>query len=408
MEYRSMNLKRRIVIIQPVLAPYVRQRLEELAQDENLEIYLLIENRSFSHRPGWSVTEVKGCKIAYLKSIVKREKIANSQYPYSIDGIRSIPYNLPFVVFQYRPHVVLVCNATELAFCYPLKRMLDYRIGLFVEDTMHAVRTAKYSSQRMKSIAYRRVDFYLPMSDESVAYLKHIKIVNSLYRTSWSIDFEHFSNAFDLNKCQRIKRELGLMDKTVFLYVGRLIQQKGVLNLIHAWRKLPPEVRKELALVIIGDGVQRAELQNFIFRNKLSNIFLLGRKSYEEIVDYYYIANVFILPTLRDLFSIVIMEAMACSLPILTTEYNGAKELVKDGKNGYVFDPTQIDSIKDSICNMYVQRERLSQMGNVSLKLIRNYSHQKVIGDFRKILHSILKCNGSANSCYKARLRKNR
>lgn len=390
MVHRSMNLKRRIVIVQPVLAPYVRQRLEELARDENLEIYLLIENRSFSHRPGWFATEVKGCKIVYLKSIVRREKIADSQYLYSIDGIRSIPYNLPFFAVQYRPHVILVCNATELALCYPLKHLLDYRIGLFVEDTMHAVRAEKYSSQTMKSIAYRRADFYLPMSDESVAYLQHIKIVKNLYRTSWSIDFEHFSNAFDLNKCQRIKRELGLMNKIVFLCVGRLIPQKGVLNLLHAWRKLPPEVRKELALVIIGDGMQRGELQNFIFSNKLPNIFLLGRKSYEEITDYYYIANVFILPTLRDLFSIVIMEAMACRLPILTTKYNGAKELVKNGKNGYVFDPTQIDNIKNSICNMYVQRERLSQMGDVSLRLIRNYSHQKVIGNFRKILHSIL------------------
>lgn len=390
-------MKMRVAIVQPVLAPYVRQRLEELATDKNLEIYLFIENRCLSHRPGWFANEVKGCKVVFLKSFIKKEKIKNSQHTYAIDGIRSIAYKLPFLIKRYRPNVMLVCNATELALCYPLKCLLDYRIGLFVEDTLDAIDYLEPSVQKAKSFIYKRADFYLPMSDSSVTYLKRINIERNIYRTSWSIDFEHFSNAFDNKKSQSIKKELALNDRLVFLFVGRLIPQKGILNLLVGWGKLPSEMKRKLALVVVGTGPQRDQLQDFIDFNEVPNVIFVGEKNYEEMPNYYYIADAFILPTHRDLFSIVIMEAMACRLPILTTKYNGAKELIKEGKNGYIFDPTHVDNIRDVICKVYSQRKRLKEMGDLSLKIIRNYSHRSVINDFRKILYSVLESNNDCN-----------
>jgi len=393
-------MKKRIVIVQPILTPYAKARFEELAKDINLDIFLFVEKQSFDHRPGWYAGEVKGCNVVVMNSYLKKEKVANLQHRYTTYGIRSIPYRLPILIAKYRPRIVLVCNATELALCYPLKTILNYKIGLFVEDTLNAVSVLKSSNRHMKSFIYRRADFYLPLSDESVSYLKSIKTKQNLYRTSWSIDFEHFSHAFDVRKCQLIRKELGLRQKLAFLFVGQLIPRKGILNLICAWKELSPNIKDELALVIIGTGLQEDEILRYVNRNKITNIFMLGHKSYEEMVHYYHSADVLIFPTLQDVFGIVVMEAMASGLPILISIYAGARELVTESKNGYLFDATNIINIKQAIMKAYREKEKLCQMGEASLEIIRNYAHKRIINDFRETLYSVLQCNNNHNqSC---------
>ncbi len=77
---------------------------------------------------------------------------------------------------------------------------------------------------------------------------------------------------------------------------------------------------------------------------------------------------------------------MACGLPVLTTIYNGARELIVEGKNGYIFDSADIEDIKRVIIKICQRNQKLREMGNVSLEIIKNYSHDKVIKEFHSIL----------------------
>ena len=100
-----------------------------------------------------------------------------------------------------------------------------------------------------------------------------------------------------------------------------------------AWLKHMPEDH----IVLIGQGDKSAELEKKYVNNK--SVHLVGRVNYNIVYKYYAIADVFVLPTLLDNWSLVIPEAMSCGLPVSTTIYNGChSELVHEGENGYVFD----------------------------------------------------------------------
>ena len=379
---------KRIAIVQPVLAPYAKQRFEELAKDDSLEIVLLIERKSFRHRPGWNITEVKGCKVEIIDSYIKRVKIENVDQGYLIEGVRAIPYRLPFLIAKYKPDVVLVCNATELSLSYVLKYVLNYKIGLIVEDTVYAVKNIGKIKQKLKSSVYKRADFFLSFSKDAVDYLRHIGVKKNIFRTSWSIDLRSF-DCFSRREKARIRRILNLGNKLVFITVAQLIPLKGIMNLLSAWNDLTQEIKSMLSLIIIGEGPQRTEIENFINFNRIPNIHLLGQKSYSALAAFYHAADVCVFPTLQDVFGIVVMEAMASGLPVAVSTYCSVRELVAVGRNGYIFDSANIDEIKEVIVKIYAQRHKLKRMGKASYEIIKNYTHDRVMRQLKGILLSV-------------------
>jgi len=382
-------MKKKIVFVQPVLSPYTVPRFEKLATDEEFEIYIFLETANFPHRPGWHVQDVEKCRVEVLHSFTVRAKATNRELAYAIEGVRCIPYNLPCLIARHSPNIIVVTNATELFFCLFLRPLMRYKIGLIVEDTKHSVAQKVRVKKGIKSFVSRRADFFLPLSNDSVDYLKAIGIREHVYRTSWSIDLNQSRQEEDNEEISVLKEKHNLYGKVVFITVAQLVPRKGILDMCKAWHELPEPISKGTALIIIGDGPQKEEIQDFLNVNNISNIYLLGHKPYKDVIYYYRLANVFILPTLEDLFALVVMEAMAARLPVLISKYCGARELVHDGLNGYVFDPAKAEDIKNAIVRLYRRKEDLPIMGETSFRFIQKYSTQKVIYDLAKILKGI-------------------
>ncbi len=378
--------KRKIVFVQPVLSPYTIPRYEELARDKDLDIVVLVERAYFDHRPGWVPREIKGCKVEVVGSLVAREEAVNAAAGYTISGVRTIPFRLPMLIRGHRPDVVMVCNASELVFAALLRPFLGYRIGLMVEDTRRAVEHKSRAARRLKALVYRRADFFLPFSNDSEDYLEDIGVSGRIYRTSWSLDLACFRRDASAQGGD-VRARLGLRGKLVMLFVGQLVPLKGLMNLLEAWRGLPPEMMSSTVLLVIGDGPQKAAIEAFLAGHLISNVHLLGQMPGHEVARHYHEADVFILPTLKDLFSLTVMEAMACGLPILTSIYNGARELVREGENGHIFDAANPEEIRQAILAAWREKDKLAAMGRRSLELIQDYDNAKVmgrLGDFLK------------------------
>lgn len=95
--------------------------------------------------------------------------------------------------------------------------------------------------------------------------------------------------------------------------------------------------------------------------------------SYNEVYKYYAIADVFILPTIEDNWSLVIPEAMACGLPVATSIYNGCHpELVKEGENGITFDTFKQETIVAALD--YFHHHDLIRMGQKSREIETEYN----------------------------------
>jgi len=122
------------------------------------------------------------------------------------------------------------------------------------------------------------------------------------------------------------------------LFVSRLIERKGLQFVIPQLPALRDELEakgKGLRLTIVGDGPYRDTLEVIAKEHGVSDIIdFVGQKDKDQIVPYYQDADVFILPSKKEGMPNVVLEAMACGLPIVMTPCQGSDELIKD--NGFV------------------------------------------------------------------------
>ncbi len=168
---------------------------------------------------------------------------------------------------------------------------------------------------------------------------------------------------------------------TVFLYVGSLIPRKGVMELLNAWKSFEAGISRDKAtLLLAGDGRQRGELDCFVRENRLQGVRFAGSVDYDSLPLYYKVADAFVIATLEDNWSLVVPEAMACGLPILSSKYNGCfPELVRPG-NGWVFDPHDATDLASTLNHCLSIQERLSEMGQESRHIVSEHTTENAAG----------------------------
>ncbi len=171
------------------------------------------------------------------------------------------------------------------------------------------------------------------------------------------------------------KHSLGLHEEGItFLYSGYLIPRKGVDYLLQAWMKHIQTYPKD-QLLLVGGGELQESLSKTYGREK--SIYFMGTVVYDTIYRYYNAADVFVIPTLEDNWSLVVPEAMACGLPVACSVYNGCyPELVHEGENGALFDPLDVKSTVKALD--YFHHVDLDQQGARSIEIEKQYNTERV------------------------------
>lgn len=161
----------------------------------------------------------------------------------------------------------------------------------------------------------------------------------------------------------------------IFLYVGQMIPRKGVLELLKGWKVYSSLEPDHGSLLLAGEGISENSLKQFADREQLPNVNFLGAINYDQIAQIYAQADVFVIATLEDNWSLVVPEAMACGLPVACSKYNGCwPELVKPGENGNIFDPHDPVSISESFLYFKQHFKHLRAMGLRSKQIISAFT----------------------------------
>lgn len=160
-------------------------------------------------------------------------------------------------------------------------------------------------------------------------------------------------------------------DEVVLLWVGSGFRRKGLSYLLAALALLRGRGIANVRLVVVGKD-HIGPYHRLAGQQALSD-WLRFEGQRTNVERYYAGADLFVLPTLYDPFANACLEAMACGLPVLTTEANGAAELIQDGINGCVVaDPLDIERLADALQSL-LPRERQQVMGEAAAKTASEY-----------------------------------
>lgn len=172
------------------------------------------------------------------------------------------------------------------------------------------------------------------------------------------------------------KPKLKTSNKSEFrlLFTGHLTERKGVKYLIDSVAKIKKSFNG-IKLVIVGDGNERKSLEAQVKMLGLEqNIMFLGSAPNEELKNQLYLSDVFVLPSLCEAFGIVVVEAMACGKPVIATDFGAARDLVKDGINGFLVRPKDSDALSEKILHLMENKDVLTQMGGSNRKKANDMS----------------------------------
>jgi len=177
------------------------------------------------------------------------------------------------------------------------------------------------------------------------------------------------------------------LPRPIFLYVGRISPRKGIKSLLEACHILQTKGYQDYSLLVIGTGEQRPELESYIAEKGLEKqVYWQGWVDYGQLGAYFKQADVFVFPTLEDIWGMVPLEAMVFDKPVLCSKWAGAAEVVVEGENGYIFDPYQPSELALAMQRFLDQPNLASFMGAKSGQLIAQHTPQAAAQSFVEVI----------------------
>ncbi len=200
------------------------------------------------------------------------------------------------------------------------------------------------------------------------------------------VDLRRFRPGLDVTE---LRRELGLEGRRVVAFTGRLVAHKGVDVILQALRELPPDV----SLVVVGRGPRLVDLERLARRVGVAERALFCPSvSDDDLPRYLALANVFAFPSQNRLegFGLAVAEAMACGLPVVTSDMPGVREVIDDGVHGFLVQPLLADDLAAKIRILLDDPALARRLGEAARRRAEtSYSLSQVAGQLIRLYGSL-------------------
>lgn len=176
-------------------------------------------------------------------------------------------------------------------------------------------------------------------------------------------------------------------------YIGRLSEEKGVMNFVKAIPLVLKE-RDDPEFLIGGDGPLFDEIKNKLKNDdSYDKVRITGWITYDEIPKYLTELKIVVLPSYTEGLSGIVQEAMACGTPVLATPVGGIPDLIKDGKTGFIMENNSPECIAENVIRV-LEHQNLEEIVKNARKLVEDeYSYEVMVRKCRDSLNELMKVN---------------
>ena len=250
------------------------------------------------------------------------------------------------------------------------------RIPFYIEVDGGLIRQDSALKYRFKKMLVSSADWWISSGKYPTKYLVHYgareeNIYEYPFTSLWERDIAKAVPSEEQK--MQLRRELGMEEEKIVLYAGRFLPEKGMDALLEA----APALDQTAGVYFVG-GEPKQEHLRFCQEKSLTKVHFVGFQKKDALARYYKAADVFVLPTKSDVWGLVINEAMACGLPVVTTDQCAAGlELIQDGVNGYIVPVNDNVALAEKI-NAVLGGD-CRGMGAAALEKIRPYTLENMV-----------------------------
>ncbi|HET9058227.1 MAG TPA: glycosyltransferase family 4 protein [Chitinophagaceae bacterium] len=341
----------------------------------------------------WDIPLLEGYEYTFVKNIAKKpgsHHFKGINNPALIDEIE-----------VFKPHVLLVFGWSFQSHLKAIKYFYKKIPVIFRGDSTLLDEKKVWSLKRLirkvfLSWVYGHIDYALYTGTANKKYFQNFGLKETqLVFAPHAIDTMAFYDETSKYKqaADAWRTELGIKESdVVFLFAGKLEPKKNLELLITAFQQI---TRENAWLIVVGNGILEQILKLSAKDNK--RIIFLPFQNQTKMPVVYRLGNVFILPSRgpSETWGLAVNEAMACGRPVIVSDKCGcAADLVKNGKNGFIFNSTSVSELTAAMNFFLNNPEKIRVFGKVSYTYIQNWNYDYQV----KAITSLVTCETSKSS----------
>lgn len=293
------------------------------------------------------------------------------------------PGPLALAVFRYAKKRNIPIVSTDHA--YPDNLTQQVKLPELAKKPINAAMNAYFMS------FLRRSEYATMPTEQAIADLVPKN------RRFFKVPVEALSNGIDLSRFAKGRANSEIYEKynipkkaPIVLYVGRVDPEKSLDVLMNAFARVIQKI-PEAHIVIVGDGTAREKLEKIATKNGFADhAHFTGRVVGDDLPQLYRTGTMFAITSKTETQSIVLMEAMASGLPAVAVKAGAVPELVQHGKNGYIYEPDDEESVARGITRILSDSELREKMSSEAVKRIAKHDISHTLTRMEEIYNTVL------------------
>ena len=354
--------KLKVLLVTNIIPPYRIALYKYIYQAEDFDLKLIALAESEANRK-WEIAK---------NQVILNSKVIPGIHKYirSREITIHLNWGLWKAILRYKPDIIITSGYDTFAYwqAFLYCKLFKKKYILWNGTTLLSAGRINGFIGRIKQMIIGRADRYIAYGKKAAEYLTHMGASKGHIHVGINtVDMNWFrKKAKEFHQDENLRKERSRYPRLLMLYVGQLIKRKGIYELLKALSELhDPNV----GLLIVGSGPQERELKEFCKDQNLKNVYFEGFQQQEALLRYYSLADVLILPSFKEVWGLVVNEALASGIYVLCSNYAGAAyDLIKEGWNGILFNPHSIKELiilirktKEQVEDIRARRDAISE-----------------------------------------------